>query len=56
MLHPLRAILEEIVLQGLTDFEKHVSINPWMMEYLVKVFSRTMHFASQPSNGPPLPL
>lgn len=56
MLHPLRTILEEIVLQGLTDFEKHVSVNPWMTEYLVKVFSRAMHFTGQPSNGPPLPL
>ena len=56
MLHPLRTIPKEIVLQCLTDFEKHVRINPRMTEYLVKVFSRAMHFTSQPGNGPPLPM
>ena len=52
MLHPLRAILEEIVLQGLTDFKKHVSINPWMMEYLVKSISAIVERQSADSKDP----
>ena len=53
---PFRAELEKITIQSLTDFEKHVSVNPWMLKNLVKVLSRAMHFTGQPSNGSALPM
>ena len=39
------------MIQGLTDFEKHVGVDPGLAKDLVKVFSSAVYFASQPGNG-----
>lgn len=39
------------MIQGTTDLEQHVGVDPRMTKYFIEVFASAMHFAGQPSDG-----
>lgn len=52
---PVGADFEEIVVEGVADFEKYIGVNPFAAHDFVEVLAGVADLLRQPGDGPPLP-
>ena len=52
---PVGADLEEVIVQGIADFEKDIGVDPFAAHDFVKVFAGVADLMRQPGDTPPLP-
>lgn len=52
---PVGADFEEIVVEGIADFEEDIGVNPFATHDFVEVLAGVADLLRQPGDGPPLP-
>lgn len=52
---PVGAGFEEIVVEGVADFEEDIGVNPFAAHDFVEVLAGVADLLRQPGDGPPLP-